>query len=192
MVPVARIEEAIAAGQCDFGENYVQEARDKMLATDPGVRWHYIGRLQTNKAKYVVGRYALVHAVDRVELAAELSKRAVSASVVQPVLIEVRLDPAETKGGVEPSDVPALAEAIGGLAGLRLQGLMGMPPYASDPSLSRPYYSRLREMLGSLPPEARQILSMGMSGDFEVAIEEGATIVRVGTAIFGHRTAAPG
>jgi PLP dependent protein len=187
--PAEHVLQVVEAGQRDFGENYVQEARDKMGSLPVELRWHFIGHLQTNKAKYVVGRYALVHGVDRLELATELGKRALTAGVVQPVLIEVRLDPADTKGGADPEKALALAEVIGSIPGLGLRGLMGMPPFFADPNDARPFFARLRDLFDTLPPVNQQVLSMGMSGDFEVAIEEGATMVRVGTAIFGRRGA---
>lgn len=187
-VPVERIREAAELGLTDFGENYVQEAMPKLAAMGPGVRWHFIGHLQSNKAKFVVGAFHLVHSVDSASLAKELAKRARNAGVVQDILIEVRIDPAETKSGVLPEALPELAEAILALPNLRLRGLMGMPPLFADAEQARPYFRRLRELSEVLPAACRHDLSMGMSGDFEVAIEEGATIVRVGTAIFGPRS----
>lgn len=186
-MPAENIAQAAAAGHLDFGENYVQEARDKMDALPGDLRWHFIGRLQTNKARYVAGRYALVHGVDREALAVELGRRAAAAGAVQPVLIEARLDDADTKGGAELDDVPALAEKVAAIPGVRVCGLMGMPPFTADPEDARPHFARLRALFDRLPHEFRTTLSMGMSGDFEVAIEEGATLVRVGTAIFGRR-----
>ncbi len=185
--PVAAIREAIAAGATDFGENYAQELAEKR-AELPDLRWHYIGRLQRNKAKLVAGHVVLVHAVDTVELAQELAKRA--AGTLQPVLISVNVAGEDTKGGVTPGTAPALARAIAAVPGVRLDGLMTMPPFADDPEASRPAFStlaalrdRLAQDLGAPLP----VLSMGMSGDFEVAIACGATHVRVGTAIFGAR-----
>jgi len=185
--PVAAIREAIAAGATDFGENYAQELAEKR-AELPDLRWHYIGRLQRNKAKLVAGHVVLIHAVDTVELAQELAKRA--AGTLQPVLISVNVAGEDTKGGVTPETAPALARAIAAVPGVRLDGLMTMPPFADDPEASRPAFSalaalrdRLAQDLGAPLP----VLSMGMSGDFEVAIACGATHVRVGTAIFGAR-----
>jgi PLP dependent protein len=182
MHPATAVLEAAAAGATDFGENYAQELVAKRPEC-PGVRWHFIGRLQRNKAKLVAGQVALVHAVDSVELAAELGKR---AGGVQPVLIAVNVAGEDTKGGVTQAAAPELARAIANTPGVRLDGLMTMPPPDEDP---RPHFDALRALrdrlageLGPLP-----VLSMGMSGDFEAAIACGATHVRIGTAIFGVR-----
>jgi pyridoxal phosphate enzyme (YggS family) len=183
MHPASAVREAAAAGATDFGENYAQELAGKR-AECGDVRWHFIGRLQRNKAKLVAGQVALVHAVDTVELAAELGKR---AGGVQPVLLAVNVAGEETKGGVTAAAAPEVARAIAATAGVRLDGLMTMPPPGEDP---RPHFGALRALrdrlageLGPLP-----VLSMGMSGDFEVAIACGATHVRIGTAIFGTRS----
>jgi pyridoxal phosphate enzyme (YggS family) len=186
-VDVGRIREAVAAGIRDLGENYYQEAREKLDLLSPEVRWHFIGHLQTNKAKYVVGHFALVQSVDRIELANELGKRAERAGVIQPVLIEVKLDPNETKTGVAPDEALKLAEGVADVPGLRLEGFMGIPPITGVAEDARRYFIRLRTLFDELPDEFRKTLSMGMTSDFEVAIEEGATMVRVGTAIFGRR-----
>ena len=193
--PASAVREAAAAGATDFGENYAQELatkRAELKEMEPGgvvptggadVRWHFIGRLQRNKAKLVAGHVALVHAVDSVELAAELGKRAAG---VQPVLLAVNVAGETTKGGVREADAPALARAVAATANVRLDGLMTMPPPGEDP---RRYFDALRALrdrlaadIGPLP-----VLSMGMSGDFEAAIACGATHVRIGTAIFGER-----
>jgi pyridoxal phosphate enzyme (YggS family) len=193
MHPASAVLEAAAAGAIDFGENYAQElaAKRSECAGAPegaAIRWHYIGRLQRNKAKLVAGQVALVHAVDSVELAVELGKRA--AGVVQPILIGVNAAGEESKGGVTAEAAPALAKAISEVAGVRLDGLMTMPPPSDDPEASRPYFDALRALRDRLATELGAplpVLSMGMSGDFEVAIACGATHVRVGTAIFGAR-----
>ncbi len=185
--PASAVREAVAAGATDFGENYVQELVEKRPVCGD-VRWHYIGRLQRNKARFVAGQVALIHAVDTVELAQELAKRA--AGTLQPVLISVNVAGEATKGGVTPDTAPALARAIAAVAGIRLDGLMTMPPPADDPAASRPAFlalAALRARLADDLGQALPVLSMGMSGDFEVAITCGATHVRVGTAIFGTR-----
>ena len=185
--PASSVREAAAAGATDFGENYAQELADKRVEL-PDVRWHYIGRLQRNKAKLVAGHVALVHAVDTIELAAELGKRAGGA--VQPILLSINLAGEATKGGVTGEGALELARAITGVAGVRLDGLMTMPPPADDPEASRPYFEGLRLLRDRLADALGQplpVLSMGMSGDFEVAIACGATHVRIGTAIFGER-----
>ncbi|MBL0216156.1 MAG: YggS family pyridoxal phosphate-dependent enzyme [Myxococcales bacterium] len=185
--PASAVREAAAAGATDFGENYVQELVEKRPACGD-VRWHYIGRLQRNKARFVAGQVALIHAVDTLELAQELAKRA--AGTLQPVLISVNVAGEATKGGVTPDTAPALARAIAAVPGIRLDGLMTMPPPADDPDASRPAFLALAALRARLSDDLGQplpVLSMGMSGDFEVAITCGATHVRVGTAIFGTR-----
>jgi hypothetical protein len=176
--PADAVREALAAGATDFGENYAQELADKMGSV-AGARWHYIGRLQRNKAKLVAGKVALVHAVDSVELAEELAKRA--AGVVQPVLIAVNVAGEASKGGVTVEGARVLAERVRAIAGVRLDGLMTMPPPDDDPE---PHFRTLAALGTEL---GLGVLSMGMSDDFELAIRCGATHVRVGTAIFGAR-----
>ncbi len=191
--PASAVIEAAAAGATDFGENYAQELANKIanlaMVPDLAVRWHYIGRLQRNKAKLVAGHVALVHAVDTVELAEELAKRA--AGVIQPILLAVNLAGETTKGGVTGEGAEAAARLLAAVPGVRLDGLMTMPPYSDDPEASRPQFEALRDLRERLMQDlgvALPVLSMGMSGDFEVAIACGATHVRVGTAIFGSRS----
>lgn len=187
-VPVERIVEAIAAGVRHIGENYVQEAREKQAQISSPVTWHLIGHLQTNKAGQAVSLFHMIHTVDSVRLAQALSRRAQGLGRPVDVLVEVNLSGEASKFGVSPDEAPALVQAIRTLPSLRVRGLMGMAPLVADPEEARPYFRRLRRILESLPPECREHLSMGMSNDFEVAIEEGATLVRIGTAIFGART----
>jgi pyridoxal phosphate enzyme (YggS family) len=172
----------------DLGENYYPEARDKIPLFGPEIRWHFTGHLQSNKAKYVVGAFTLIHSLDSLPLAQEIGRRASARNRVQSVLIEVKLDPSDTKRGVALEETLALAEQVTGICGVRLCGLMGMAPYAVEPEEARSFFARLRRLFEELPVENRQILSMGMSGDFEVGVEEGATHVRIGTAIFGLRS----
>ena len=191
--PAPAVVAAVAAGVTDVGENYAQElvAKAAEVAAASGgepPRWHFIGRLQRNKAKLIAGKVALVHAVDSVELGAELGKRAAAIGLVQPVLVAVNLGGEATKSGVEPADAPGLVAALRGVAGIRVDGLMTMPPPADDPEASRPHFQALRALRDRIGGEL-PVLSMGMSGDFEVAIAEGATHVRIGTAIFGERPA---
>jgi len=189
--PVEMIKDALSLGQYDFGENYAQELRDKMAEiSDARIRWHYIGSLQRNKVKYLVGKVALIHSIDSVSLIEEIEKRAGSQGIKVPILLEVKLSEEDSKSGIEPSGLVSLAERALGAKAIELKGLMTMPPYFEDPEKARPYYIRLRQIrdelekkLGVNLPE----LSMGMSNDFEVAIEEGASYIRVGTAIFGER-----
>jgi PLP dependent protein len=183
--PPALIEEAYAAGQRDFGENYAQELRDKAKALShlAGIRWHAIGRLQANKAKYVAPIAALFHALDDVNTARELGRRAAAVGRVLPCLIELNAGEA-SKGGVAFDRSASFLESLRGIPGIELRGLMVMPPVSSDPETSRPVFRKTREAAVKL---ALPDLSMGMTQDFEVAVEEGATLVRVGTAIFGAR-----
>jgi pyridoxal phosphate enzyme (YggS family) len=185
-VDAERVRMAVAAGVAALGENRVQEARDKIEALGRPVPWHLIGSLQTNKAKDAARLFNWIHSVDRLELARELSRRA--GDRVLDVLLQVNLGDEPQKGGVAPAEVKRLSEAVIGLPGLRLRGLMAIPPVASSPEQTRPHFRRLRELRDELGLEH---LSMGMSADFEVAIEEGATMVRVGTAIFGPRAPRP-
>jgi pyridoxal phosphate enzyme (YggS family) len=182
------IVEAYALGLRDFGENYVQEfeAKRAELAACAGARYHFIGHLQSNKAKTAAKIFDVIHTVDSAKIARRLDVE-VGEDGPHPgkdVLIEVRLSDEPAKAGVAPGEVPALAEAIRGCAHLRLLGLMTMPPWSDDAEQSRPYFARLRELSAH---NRLEHLSMGMSHDLEVAIEEGATIVRVGTALFGPR-----
>ncbi len=181
--PAAAIREAYAAGQRDFGENYAQEWREKAEAlTDLAeLRWHFIGGLQTNKVKYLAGRVAYVHTVDREELARELSRRFAQKGAVARVFLEVNTGGEASKAGCAPGEAPALAAAIRALPAVELVGVMGIPPPDDDP---RPHFRALRALRDGL---GLAELSMGMSGDWRVAVEEGATFVRVGTAIFGVR-----
>ena len=190
--PASAVAAAAAAGATDFGENYAQElAAKRAELASSAIRWHFIGRLQRNKAKLVAGQVALVHAVDSIELAAELGKRA--AGVIQPVLLAVNLAGEETKGGVTGDGALAAARGIAATAGVRLDGLMTMPPPGDDPEAARPVFAALRALRDRIAGELAHplpVLSMGMSGDFEVAIACGATHVRIGTAIFGTRSSA--
>ncbi len=187
--PPEAIREAYQAGQRDFGENYAQELRDKQaaLADLPGIRWHALGPLQTNKAKYVAGKVELLHTLDRVELARELVRRAGGTPV--RALVEVNIGREPQKGGVLPEELPARLAELAAVEGIELRGLMCIPPVAEEPEASRPHYRALRELRDRLLPGGE--LSMGMSDDFEVAVAEGATLVRVGTAIFGARPPRP-
>lgn len=188
--PAPDIRAAIEAADLrHFGENRAQELREKVtvLGTEP--RWHFIGNLQTNKVRHVVG-VELIHSVDRSGLAEAIAKRAVSTGQEQAVLIEVNVSGEDSKGGIEPTSVGRLAEQIADLDGIVLRGLMAMAPFSSDPESSRPVFKELRdlgELLRRDHPRAVE-LSMGMTQDLEVAVEEGATIVRVGRAIFGPRS----
>jgi pyridoxal phosphate enzyme (YggS family) len=188
-VEPARIREAIEAGASILGENYVQEAQKKIEEIGQSVSWHFIGHLQSNKSKYAVRLFDMIHSLDSIPLAEELNRRAEQANRKIRVLIEVNLSGEETKFGTDEEKILNLAKRVLQLDHLSLGGLMTMPPYFDSPEMSRPYYIKLREVKGRLAKEGILMtdLSMGMSNDFEVAIEEGATYVRVGTAIFGAR-----
>jgi PLP dependent protein len=179
-VPAERVREALAAGQLDLGENYAQELRDKAPLL-PGARWHYIGPLQRNKVKYVVGTAELVQSIDSAALGAEVAGRAAKLGLVQACLVQVNVGDESQKSGCAIAELPALLDQLATHASLRVEGLMCIPPAADD---ARPYFARLRGLA-----EAHRLptLSMGMSADYEQAISEGATLVRVGSAIFGAR-----
>lgn len=192
-VPPERVLEGIQAGVKILGENYVQEAKKKVEALGRDVAWHFIGHLQTNKAKIAVRLFDLIHSVDSLHLAEELNKAAQVEGKVMPVLLEVKLSEEKSKFGVEEDNILQLAEGISRMENLMVQGLMTMPPLFSEPEDARPYFTRLRklsEMIAyqKFPRVSMEELSMGMSNDFEIAIEEGATLIRVGTAIFGPRS----
>jgi pyridoxal phosphate enzyme (YggS family) len=190
-VPVERIRAGIEAGVPALGENRVQEAVGKVAQLGRPVPWHLIGHLQTNKVKDALATFAVIHSVDRLPLAEALSARAARDGGRVDALVQVNVAEEPQKGGLRPAELASALEAMRALPGLRLRGLMTIPPLPRDPEDSRPHYRELRKLLeaargAGLGPEFRE-LSMGMSGDFEVGIEEGATMVRVGTAIFGPR-----
>jgi PLP dependent protein len=188
-VDVPRIKEAIEAGVSILGENYVQEAQKKVEALGKPVSWHFIGHLQSNKARYAVRLFDVIHSIDSIPLAEELNRRVEQPDRVIKVMIEVNLSKEATKFGTDEERVLNLVKRIQNLNHLSLEGLMTMPPYFDSPEMSRPYYVALRELKERMIKEGTPMkeLSMGMSNDFEIAIEEGATYVRVGTAIFGPR-----
>ena len=189
--PAAMVRAAALAGQREFGENYAQEGTDKVdaLADVPDLVWHFIGQLQGNKTREIAGRFAWVHTVDRERVAARLSAQRPPGAPPLQVLLQVRLADEAGKGGVIPAETPALAAAVAALPGLQLRGLMCIPPPAADLAAQRMPFRQLRQLLESLNSAGHRLdtLSMGMSDDLEAAVLEGATIVRVGTAIFGRR-----
>jgi pyridoxal phosphate enzyme (YggS family) len=188
-VEAARVKEAIEAGVSILGENYVQEAQRKIEEIGRPVAWHFIGHLQSNKAKYAIRLFDMIHSIDSLPLAQELNRRAEQADRVIKALIEVNLSGEATKFGTEEERALDIARGMVNFKNISLEGLMTMPPYFESPEMSRPYYIQLRGLKEKMVREGILLkeLSMGMSNDFEVAIEEGATYVRVGTAIFGER-----
>jgi pyridoxal phosphate enzyme (YggS family) len=191
--PLQLIREAWSAGQRDFGENRVQEGLQKISeSTDLEIRWHLLGHLQANKARKAGQAFATIHGVDSVELLTKLDAAASEAGRSLELLIQVDLAGEATKHGVPPDEVPRLLEAAAACRTARVVGLMTLPPWPETPEESRPYFRKLRELRDEwlttgVPAGMLHELSMGMSGDFEVAVQEGATMVRVGTAIFGSR-----
>lgn len=191
---VDEINEAIDAGATDIGENKVQELLSKYEDVKP-VRWHLIGHLQTNKVKQIIDKVVMIHSVDSLHLAEEINKRAGNAGLVMDILIEINVGEEETKTGIQAEELMELAKKITDTCeNVRLRGVMCIPPYGEDPEVSRKYFRETRELFEKLQqlglPEDRALidtLSMGMSGDYETAVEEGSTIVRVGSAIFGKR-----
>ena len=191
--PLAMIEEALRAGVTDFGENRVQEALEKARPED-GATWHMIGPLQRNKAKSAVRIFDMIHSVDRLSLGQELDRRLQTAGRIMPVLIQVNTSSEETKAGVEPDRALELAEQLSVFSGLSVRGLMTIPAFSPDPEDARSAFRLLRDTRDRIASAGvtgigMDVLSMGMSHDFEVAIEEGADMIRVGTAIFGARPA---
>lgn len=191
---VDEINEAIDAGATDIGENKVQELLSKYEDVKP-VRWHLIGHLQTNKVKQIIDKVVMIHSVDSLHLAEEINKRAGNAGLVMDILIEINVGEEETKTGIQAEELMDLAKKITDTCeNVRLRGVMCIPPYGEDPEVSRKYFRETRELFEKIQqlglPEDRALidtLSMGMSGDYETAVEEGSTIVRVGSAIFGKR-----
>ena len=191
--PAEAVSEAVEAGLNDIGENYVQELLDKRQALQKEIRWHFIGHLQSNKAKSIVGWIHLIHSVDNIGLAQEINKRALQANRIVDILVEVNTTDEQSKFGVKPEATVGFIKSLADLQNIRIAGLMTIGPFLPDPEGSRPMFRTLRMLkeksaqLGQPNVEMKH-LSMGMTGDFEVAIDEGSTIVRIGTAIFGKRT----
>ena len=190
--PLEDLREAYEAGARDFGENKVQELVDKIPQMPNDVRWHMIGHLQRNKVKYIVDKVYMIHGVDSLKLGEEISKEAVKHGVTVRILIEVNVAGEDTKYGVSPEEAPQLAIGLSKLPGISLQGLMTIAPYVTDPEENRLIFAKLRQLAVDISEKnidnvSMNVLSMGMTGDYEVAVEEGATFVRVGTGIFGER-----
>jgi pyridoxal phosphate enzyme (YggS family) len=193
-VSLERIKEAVSLGLRIFGENRVQEAQKKIAecgvqCADCNIEWHMIGHLQKNKAKTAVHLFELIHSLDSIGLAKELNRHAEKAGKVQRVLTEVKLSEEGTKYGVAGEDLMEFIDAVSRMKNLKLEGLMTMPPFFEDPEMARPYFRKLRELRDKAEKKGYKLpaLSMGMTNDFEIAILEGATMVRIGTGIFGER-----
>lgn len=192
-VPVETIREALEGGATVFGENYIQEAMEKISALSVyPLSWHFIGRLQRNKAKYAVGLFDLIHSVDSLRLAEEIDRQARKAGRIQKILLQVNIGRDPAKSGIPAEEALPLVQKIAGFQNLSVLGLMTMPPFFDDPQQVRPYFAALAELRDrirscKIPGVCMEELSMGMTGDFEAAVECGATMVRIGTAIFGKR-----
>ena len=190
--PVSMIEEAYAEGIRRFGENKPQELRDKYEEMEKDIKWHMIGHLQRNKVKYIVGQVALIHSVDSYRLAEEINIQAKKKNIIIPILVEVNIAHEESKFGISEEDAIQLVEEIAELENVRIKGLMTIAPYVENAEDNRLYFRKIKDLSVDIAAKnidnvSMEILSMGMTGDYEVAIEEGATMVRVGTGIFGAR-----
>lgn len=190
--PSADIVAAFDVGQTVFGENYIQELLPKLVEVLDSVQWHFIGHLQSNKVKYIAGKVALIHSVDRISLAKEINRQWGRVGNICDVLIQVNISGEITKSGTTESGAIQMVRECARLSNIRVRGLMTMPPFFDDPDAARPYFAELKRLAEAIAAERisgveMKELSMGMSGDFEAAIQEGATLVRVGSAIFGER-----
>ena len=190
--PLAMLEEAYAHGARDFGENWVQEIQEKVPLLPEDIHWHMIGHLQRNKVKYIIDKVSLIHSVDSVRLAEEIEKQAEKHDVDMDILIEVNMAEEETKFGLKKDEVIQMVKECAKLPHIHIKGLMTIAPFVENPEDNRQYFKAIRELSVDISRENIDnvfmgILSMGMTGDFEVAVEEGATLVRVGTGIFGER-----
>ena len=190
--PADDVRQAWRAGQSVFGENYVQELVEKAAEINEALEWHFIGHLQSNKVKYIAGLVTMIHSVDRLSLATEISRQWGRLDSCCDILIQVNISGEATKSGASEAEALQLVRAVAQLPNIRVRGLMTMPPFFDDPAAARPFFAALRRLSqtvasAAIPGVAMAELSMGMSGDFEAAIQEGATLVRVGTSLFGAR-----
>ncbi len=191
-IDVPRIKEAVEAGEINLGENKVQEIMDKYEDMGDGVKWHLIGHLQTNKVKYIIDKVELIHSVDSVKLAEEISKRAVQKGIDARILLEINIAGEESKFGLKPEDTERVVREIAKLSNISIKGLMTVAPFVENSEENRIYFRRMKELLVDINSKNidnvnMDTLSMGMTGDYEVAVEEGATMVRIGTGVFGPR-----
>jgi pyridoxal phosphate enzyme (YggS family) len=187
-----RINDAVDCGIADLGENKVQEIMDKYDAVSKNIKWHLIGHLQTNKVKYIIDKVGLIHSVDSIKLAEEISKRAEKNNITKDVLVQINVAEEETKFGIGLEEAVDFVKSISGFGSIRIKGLMTIAPYMEDPEGVRPVFRQLKEKFDelaqmNLPNTDMKYLSMGMSNDYQIAIEEGANMIRIGTAIFGKR-----
>ncbi|MDO4977233.1 MAG: YggS family pyridoxal phosphate-dependent enzyme, partial [Eubacteriales bacterium] len=190
--PLSDIEELVEVGQMEYGENYVQELCEKYDNISTPVHWHMIGHLQRNKVKYIIDKVELIHSVDSLSLAQQIEKEAAKKGVIAQILIQVNVALEDTKFGLNEDEVLALVREISSLEHVKIRGLMTSAPYVTDPEENRCYFKKLHQLFIDIPKKnidnvSMDILSMGMTNDYEVAIEEGATMIRVGTGIFGER-----
>ena len=195
-MPVEAIREAMACGMVDFGENRPQELRDKQAVITEPLRWHMIGSLQTNKLKYVIGKTALIHSVDSLHLAQAIQDASAKQGIVSDVLLEINIAGEESKHGIAPAELLGLVEELSHFPNIKVRGLMTVAPYTETPEENRCYFRKMKQLMVDINSKnidniTMDMLSMGMTGDYEIAVEEGATLVRVGTGIFGHRVYPP-
>ncbi len=191
-VDTERMKEAACCGEVNFGENKVQELTNKYDSFGNEIKWHLIGHLQTNKVKYIIDKVELIHSVDSVKLAEEISKRAVQKEISAKVLLEVNVAKEESKFGIKPEKLEEAAKEIALLPNVEIKGLMTVAPFVENPEENRIYFRQMRELLVDINSKKidnidMEVLSMGMTGDYEVAIEEGSTLIRIGTGVFGER-----
>ncbi|MGN1085118.1 MAG: YggS family pyridoxal phosphate-dependent enzyme [Lachnospiraceae bacterium] len=195
-MPVAAIREAMACGLVEFGENRPQELRDKQAEIKEPLHWHMIGALQTNKLKYVVGKTVLIHSVDSEHLAEAIEAESEKRGVVSEILLEINIAGEASKHGIAPEELEGLVRKLALLPHLKVRGLMTVAPYTENPEENRPFFQKMKQLVVDINSKnidnvVMDRLSMGMTGDYEIAVEEGATLVRVGTGIFGHRVYPP-
>lgn len=191
-VDVPRIKAAVAEGLDELGENHVQEIMEKFEPMGPDVKWHMIGHLQTNKVKYIIDKVKLIHSVESLKLAEEINKQAKKHGLVMDILVEINMAKEESKYGIMPEDAPAFIESLSSLENIRVRGLMTVAPNVENGEENRVYFRNMKKLLVDINAKNinninMDVLSMGMTGDYITAVEEGATIVRVGTGIFGKR-----
>ncbi len=195
-MPVEAIREAMACGVIEYGENRPQELRDKQAVITEPLHWHMIGSLQTNKLKYVIGKTVLIHSVDSFSLAQAIEEASAKKDVITEILLEINIAGEKSKHGISPEETEELARRISGLSHVKIRGLMTVAPYTENAEENRIYFKKMKQLMVDINSKNidnvyMDVLSMGMTGDYEVAVEEGATLVRVGTGIFGHRVYLP-